>query len=130
MKMDTSNKSTSRRNQDGQSSPPKISRRHGGSRPGAGRKPGSGNKPSFALEPISTALAKAAAGKPAFLFICAMQALEAPLDDVREALGLSRDRFMQQYGPFLAETAKLRKMGEEGYWAAVGGKKNGQAVAG
>ena len=97
----------------------KISR-HGGSRPGAGRKLGSGNKRTFALEPLAEALAKAVAGKPAFLFISAMQVLEAPLDDVREALGLSRDQFIEDYGVFLSETARLREQGATAYFAALG----------
>jgi hypothetical protein len=62
-------------------------------------------------------LAKAVAGKPAFLFISAMQALEAPLDDVREALGLSRDQFISEYGVYLRETAELRSRGEVAYFA-------------
>jgi hypothetical protein len=58
-----------------------------------------------------------AAGKPAFLFIFAMRALEAPLDDVREALGLSRDGFLKEYGVDLRETAELRRRGEAAYFA-------------
>ncbi|SIO51188.1 hypothetical protein SAMN05443247_06899 [Bradyrhizobium erythrophlei] len=114
--MTTSRKSKSRSNQVTALPPPKISR-HGGVRPGAGRKPGSGNKPSFALEPIAEALAKAAAGKPAFLFISAMQALEAPLDDVRQALGLSRDQFIHEYGVYLTATAELRKRGADAFFS-------------
>lgn len=98
------------------STPPKISR-HGGARPGAGRKPGSGNKPTFAVEPCADALAKAVAGKPAFLFIEAMRVLEATLDDTREALGLSRDQFMREYGVFLSATAECRKRGEDAFFA-------------
>jgi hypothetical protein len=111
MKMGTSKKRLTSEIQVSVSTPPKISR-HGGLRPGAGRKPGSGNKQSFAVEPIADALAKAVAGKPAFLFISAMQVLEAPLDDVREALGLSRDQFISEYGVYLRETAELRRRGE------------------
>lgn len=98
--MGTSKKRQDANNQVESRAPSKISR-HGGYRPGAGRKPGSGNKRSFALEPCADALAKAVAGKPAFLFISAMQALEASIDDVREALGLSRDDFIKEYGSFL-----------------------------
>jgi hypothetical protein len=116
MKMATSKKRPASEIQVSVSGPSKISR-HGGSRPGAGRKPGSGNRPSFAVEPCADALAKAVAGKPAFLFISAMQALEAPLDDVREALGLSRDQFISEYGVFLRETAELRRRGELAYFA-------------
>jgi hypothetical protein len=89
-----------------QREPSKISK-HGGSRPGAGRKPGSRNKPRFHHEPCAAAVE----GKPAFLFIAAMQALEAPLDDVREALGMSRDQFLEEYGEFLAALADLRRRG-------------------
>src|ERR1700694_2080442 len=99
MKMVTSKKRPTSEIQVSVSKPSKISR-HGGSRPGAGRKPGSGNKPSFAVEPCADALSKAVAGKPAFLFISAMQALEAPRDDVREALGLLRDGFIKEYGVY------------------------------
>jgi hypothetical protein len=102
---------------------------HGGSRPGAGRKVGSGNKPSFALEPCADALAKAVAGKPAFLFILAMKALEAPLEDVRAALGLSRDQFMREYGVFLVETATLAKQGSLTYFGAAKAKPSKVAAA-
>jgi hypothetical protein len=123
MKMATiSKKKSGSRNQVSAAASPIISR-HGGSRTGAGRKPGSGNKPSFALEPIADALAKAVAGKPAFLFISAMQALEAPLDDVREALGLSRDQFMTEYGVYLRETAEMRRQGTAAYFAQPGTEK-------
>ena len=66
------------------------------------------------------ALARAVEGKPAFLFIAAMQALEAPLDDVREALGMSRDQFLEEYGEFLAALADLRRRGS----IAVAADKN------
>lgn len=102
---------------------PNQKSRHGGSRPGAGRRPGSRNKQSFELDPCTTALAKAVAGKPAFLFISAMQALEAPLEDVREALGLSRDQFLREYGVYLSETARMRKQGEIAYFAARASEK-------
>jgi hypothetical protein len=88
----------------------------GGRRPGAGRKPGS-QKPSFEHDPCAAALANALDGKPAFLFIEAMRVLEAPLDDVREALGLSRDQFMREYGTFLSACAELRKRGEDVFFA-------------
>jgi hypothetical protein len=45
-------------------------------------------------------------------------AAEAPLDYVREALGLSRDQFMQDYGGFLSACADLRKRGEDPFFAA------------
>jgi hypothetical protein len=129
MKMATSKKSKPRINQAARLLSPKISR-HGGVRPGAGRKPGSSNKPSFPLEACAAALAKAVAGKPAFLFISAMQALEAPLDEVREALGLSRDQFIQEYGVYLSETAKLRKQGEPAYFAGLDVDKKRQSANG
>jgi hypothetical protein len=116
MKMGASKNRQSNSNQVSLSSSQKISR-HGGSRPGAGRKSGSGNKPSFAIEPVADALAKAAAGKPAFLFISAMQALEATIDDVREALCLSRDEFIREYGTYLTETAAMRRLGTDAYFA-------------
>jgi hypothetical protein len=121
MKMATSNKTKARTNQVAGSTSPKISR-HGGVRAGAGRKPGSGNKKSFPLTPIADALVKAVAGKPAFLFVMAMKALEAPLDDVREALGLSRDQFMQEYGAFLAGAAELAEQGSLSYFAGKRGR--------
>ncbi len=91
----------------------KISKqsKRGGSRPGAGRKPGSRNKPTFPHEPIAAALAKAVEGKPAFLFVAAMKALEAPLDDVREALGMSREQFLKEYGQFIAALTDLQRRG-------------------
>ena len=97
----------------------KISKqsKHSGSRPGAGRKRGSRNKPGFDLGPCAEALAKALEGKPAFLFIAAMQALEAPLDDVREALGMSREQFMQEYGRFISASAELRRRGADAFFA-------------
>jgi hypothetical protein len=116
MKMATSKKRPASEIQVSVSRSSKISR-HGGSRPGAGRKLGSGNKPSFAVEPCADALAKAVAGKPAFLFIAAMKALEAPLDDVREALGLSRDQFMREYGGFLSACADLHRRGADAFFA-------------
>jgi hypothetical protein len=116
MKMATSKTRRASEIQVAVSKPSKISR-HGGSRPGAGRRPGSGNKPTFAIEPIADALAKAAAGKPAFLFIAAMQVLEAPLDNVRDALGLSRDQFMREYGGFLSACADLHKRGADAFFA-------------
>jgi hypothetical protein len=116
MKMGVSKKRRPNGNQVLPSTAPKISR-HGGSRSGAGRKPGSGNKPTFAVEPIADALAKAVAGKPAFLFIAAMQALEAPLDDVREALGLSRDEFIKEYGVFISASAELHRRGSVAFFA-------------
>jgi hypothetical protein len=86
----------------------------GGKRPGAGRKPG--NRYDL-YEPCVAALAKAMDGKPLFLFIEAMRVLEAPLDDVRAALGLSPDQFMREYGEFLGACADLRKRGEVAFWA-------------
>jgi len=126
--MATSKDRQPQNNQVSASASRKISR-HGGSRPGAGRKPGSGNKPSFALEPIVDALAKAVAGKPAFLFISAMQALEAPLDEVREALGLSRDQFISEYGVYLRETAELHRLGSAAYFAEKNNLKRPAKVA-
>jgi hypothetical protein len=126
MKMGTSRNRRSNGNQVSLSSPEKISR-HGGSRPGAGRKPGSGNKHSFPVEPVASALAKAVAGKPAFLFICAMQALEASLDDVRAPLGLSQEEFIREYGTFISETAKMRRLGTDVYFADAAGKKRQSA---
>jgi hypothetical protein len=116
MKMTTSKNRQGSAIQVSASASRKISR-HGGSRPGAGRKPGSGNKPSFPLEPIAEALAKAVAEKPAFPFIEAMRVLEAPLDDTRAALGLSRDQFMQEYGEFISACADLRKRGADAVFA-------------
>jgi hypothetical protein len=89
----------------------------GGRRPGAGRKPGSRIEQAFEHEPCCAALVNALDGKPAFLFIEAMRVLEAPLDDAREALGLSRDQFMQEYGTFLSACAELRKRGEDAFFA-------------
>jgi hypothetical protein len=109
MKMATSKKQHTEKNQVLSSTPLKISK-HGGMRPGAGRKPGSGNKPDL-YEPCLAALAKALDGKPVFLFIAAMQALEAPFDDVREALGMSRDQFMREYGGFISACAELHQKG-------------------
>lgn len=126
--MGTSRNGRTANNQVATKSPSKKSR-HGGSRSGAGRKPGSGNKPTFPLDPCAEALAKAVAGKPAFLFVTAMQALEAPLDDVRTALGLSREQFIEEYGVYLSETAKMRKQGEAAYFAGLDVDKKQQPVA-
>lgn len=116
--MGTSRKTSGSENQVSAPSARKISR-HGGSRPGAGRKPGSRNKsrPAFDLEPCSDALARAVAGKPAFLFIKAMQTLEASYDEVVKALGMTSVEFDREYGVFLAETSKLEKIGSDAYFA-------------
>jgi hypothetical protein len=105
-------------NQVSQSSPAKISR-HGGPRLGSGRKPGSRNKPNLdhLYEPCAATLAKAMDGKPVFLFIAAMQALEAPMDDVREALGLSREQFLREYGGFITASADMHRRGAAAFFA-------------
>lgn len=85
--------------------------KRGGARPGAGRKPGKGNKPTFSHHACAAALANAVEGKPAFLFIAAMRALEAPIDDVREALGLTREAFVSEYGQFVCALAEAQRAG-------------------
>lgn len=77
--------------------------RHGGHRAGSGRKPGTSNRPNFdhLYQPCADALAKAMDGAKTYQFILAMQALEAPLDDIRLVLGMSRDDFAKKYGSFL-----------------------------
>jgi hypothetical protein len=114
--MGTSKKRRPNGNQVLPSDAPKISR-HGGTRAGAGRKPGSVNKPTFEHEPCAAALAKALDGKPAFLFIEAMRVLEAPMDDTRAALGLSRDEFIKEYGVFISATADLHQRGAVAFFA-------------
>jgi hypothetical protein len=57
------------------------------------------------------------------VLISAMQALEAPLDDVRDALGLSRDQFMSEYGLYLRETAEMRRRGTVAYFAQHGAER-------